>query len=548
METARVTRKNAGAFPWMRALVLALFVLFALQKMPFYPPILIPVFALGAAALAVFVPAVAVLFVVVALSLPLMAANLGIGLAFLLIGLAASQYLGQGNARTFLVVALAFVASTYNAGWALAVIAGFGLGASEGAVVALLACITIQVVGLVFGREAVGLVATGGIPPGLVSFTDVSAGSVLVGGEEFAALGFKWLGPAFSALDLGSLFDALGKVQHLGLLVAQPIIWAVSAGITGGLTRPVGDPKRLPMAFVSVAVGVAAILGASAAGLTAAGVELGGSTLVTGAALSLGLALLYVVVSELVFPRSLVELSRSSASLHAEDADVDELLRVISTAEDELAAKHTVEATVLITDMKSFSAMTEMDGSVLTAKTIQRHRDLLLPVMSRHGGSGKSTGGDGLLAAFERPSDAVAAAIDMQKALVVHNAAHPTDRPMSIRIGMAHGEVVVDKHGRPFIGDALNKAARIMDLGDGGQIYAEGTVMRMTPAPPPTVDHGPHTVKNIHDALSVIEIMWRDGQVPEPPRRSRRSQDAAVSDAGSEDDTRDKGGTRQAPE
>jgi class 3 adenylate cyclase len=237
-----------------------------------------------------------------------------------------------------------------------------------------------------------------------------------------------------------------------------------------------------------------------------------------GGIASLVLCVAYVAVSEFVFKPQVIDVRMGAPSLHAEDADVDELLRVISNAEDTLAAKHTVESTVLITDMKSFSAMTELDGSVLTAKAIQRHRDLLLPIVARNGGSGKSTGGDGLLAAFQRPGDAVTAAIEMQNTLDRYNSEHPAEHPTSIRVGMAHGEVVVDKHGRPFIGDALNKSARIMDLADGGQIFAEGEVMRLTPAPPPTHDHGPHQVKNIHDPLKVIEILWRDGQSPKAPR------------------------------
>ena len=106
----------------------------------------------------------------------------------------------------------------------------------------------------------------------------------------------------------------------------------------------------------------------------------------------------------------------------------------------------------MITDMKSFSRMTEEDGSVATAKAIQRHRDLLLPIIQRHNGCGKSTGGDGLVAAFESAADALLAAAEMQRALATHNAAHPDEREIWVRIGLASGEVVLDKGGRPFIG------------------------------------------------------------------------------------------------
>ena len=126
----------------------------------------------------------------------------------------------------------------------------------------------------------------------------------------------------------------------------------------------------------------------------------------------------------------------------------------------------------MITDMKSFSRMTEEDGSVATAKAIQRHRDLLLPIIQRHNGSGKSTGGDGLVSAFESRADALLAAVEMQRALRAHNAAHPDEREIWVRMGIASGEVVLDKGGRPFIGAGLNLAARVMNLADGGQVFS----------------------------------------------------------------------------
>jgi class 3 adenylate cyclase len=524
----------------MRALAFAVIVLIALEAMPFYPTVIVPVIALAAATLAMFVPSVAVLLVIVAFAIPLAAGNIGAGLAFLLIGLTASQYLGQANARAFLIIGLAFAASLHGAGWALVVIAGFLFGAGEGAVMALLACLAVEGAGVVFGKEAVGVLATGGVAPGLVDFSQTEPGTVILAGQEYAALGFKWLGPAFSAFDIPGFFSRLTDVRHVALLIAQPILWAIASAVTASVVRPPEDSKRALMAYASVTVGCAALTGASVAAMAATSGPVSSSTLAIGGAVSFAVSVAIVTVSEFVFRPMAVEIQGGAPSLHAEDADVDELLRVISTAEDALAAKHTVEAAVLITDMKSFSAMTEMDGSVLTAKAIQRHRDLLLPIVARHGGAGKSTGGDGLLAAFERPGDAVAAAVEMQRSLEAHNRAHETDRATSIRVGIAFGEVVVDKHGRPFIGDALNKSARIMDLADGGQIYAASEVLDMSPGRPPVIDHGQHAVKNIQDPIKVMEVLWAEGQKGRGPMRSSQPGPAVKGDgapSGNEEST-----------
>ncbi len=174
----------------------------------------------------------------------------------------------------------------------------------------------------------------------------------------------------------------------------------------------------------------------------------------------------------------------------------------------------------MITDMKSFSKMTEEDGSIVTAKAIQQHRDLLLPLIESHGGHGKSTGGDGLVAAFEQPAEALAAAVEMQRALQHHNESHPGGREMSVRIGVAQGEVVLDKGGRPFIGAALNTAARVMNLADGGQAFTTEDVARRAGKGFVVHSHGTFQLKNIAAPVEVIEVLWHDDQTAQEPQRS----------------------------
>ena len=69
------------------------------------------------------------------------------------------------------------------------------------------------------------------------------------------------------------------------------------------------------------------------------------------------IAVVFVAVWERVFPvavKTPAPVARR-VSMASEDADVDELLRLIATAEDKLATQHTSTKVVLITDMKSFS-------------------------------------------------------------------------------------------------------------------------------------------------------------------------------------------------
>jgi len=237
----------------------------------------------------------------------------------------------------------------------------------------------------------------------------------------------------------------------------------------------------------------------------------------------MAIAVAFAAVFERVFavvpvvPRAL---AAQPTSMAAEDADVDELLRLVATAEEKLATQHTTNKVVMITDMKSFARITEEDGSIVTAKAIQQHRDLLLPVIETHKGHGKSTGGDGLVAAFDEPADALGAAIEMLRALDEHNRTHPGGREMVVRIGVARGEVVLDKGGRPFIGAALNLAARVMNLADGGQAFATADVTHKAGKGFAVHSHGAFELKNIASPVEVVELLWHEEQTAREPRNT----------------------------
>ncbi len=518
MTTTYARRRNARALPWVRTLGFVILTLAFLTRVPFYPSGLVPVLALAVGGLALFSAPLAVLAAVLVFALPLMAADLLVGLVFLIVGIAISQFLGRRSGAPFLILGFAGLAMLVDASWGLVALAGYAIGAGDGAIVAFAACAGLELAGIALGREAIGVLATGGTTP-LLDPTTLAPGEVRVAGETYSALGFGWFAPAFGEIDVPATLAVFGGIERLGRVVAQPLVWAGAAALAGSLRPAADDPERVLKSLGAVGAGVAVAAAVSAGAAAILGGPPSGGTFALGAVASLLPAIPVVLVSEVLF-RPVAETSsgRAERSLRAEDADVDELLRAMADAEDALAAKHTADAVVLITDMKSFSRMTEVDGSMITAKAIQRHRDLLLPIIGKHGGKGKSTGGDGLLARFDRPGDALAAAVAIQAALEDHNARHPDDRAVSIRIGIAEGQVVVDKRGRPFIGDALNRAARIMDLADGGQILATKSVVDRSPGGPRTFDHGPYHVKNIAEPLDVREVLWADRQEPRSPR------------------------------
>ncbi|MRR13224.1 adenylate/guanylate cyclase domain-containing protein, partial [bacterium] len=136
-----------------------------------------------------------------------------------------------------------------------------------------------------------------------------------------------------------------------------------------------------------------------------------------------------------------------------------------------------------------------------------------------HKGNGAATGGDGLVACFRAPADAVAAAIEMQRVLEGYTGSDRSPHELSVRIGIASGEVVVDAAGVPFLGAALNLAARVMDLADGGRIMITSYISSAAGLEPEQLHrHGEFKLKNIAEPIPVAEVLWKDGMTEQEIR------------------------------
>lgn len=495
------TRKNDILLRYLAAAVLAVATWLVLRLVPFYPDWLAVALAVAVGAFALLSPGNASILMVGVIALPVIAADFVIGMFFLIGGLVVTQYLSDGRAGGFVLAAIGIAAIPLHGEWAAIAVAGYLLGRNRGAAVGAAMAVALIALGLVVGTPVIGTLATGGSTPAL---------SLATPPEN--ALAFAWVIPALKNADPVRFFNTVLGMERPLLLASEVALWAFAGAIGGFFV----DPKRRHLGLIGVAL-AAVVLAAGHVGLDLAfdGPMLTPTLLVT-LGVSLPLALLTAFVAAWVFP---VAAARPRVVESSKERDVDELLRVIASAEDELASRHNTEAVVLITDMKSFSAMTEEIGSVESAKIVQRHRDLLLPIIRQHKGQGAPTGGDGLVACFKSPGDAVHAAIAMQRALDGYTGSDRSPHELSVRIGIASGEVVVDAAGTPFLGAALNLAARVMDLADGGRIMVTSYVAAMSNLQPERLfKHGEFKLKNIAEVIPVVEVLWRDGGAPQEIR------------------------------
>jgi predicted ATPase len=123
-----------------------------------------------------------------------------------------------------------------------------------------------------------------------------------------------------------------------------------------------------------------------------------------------------------------------------------------------------------------------------------------------------STSGDGLAAAFQAASAAVAAALAAQDLL--EREEWPMSRPLRVRMGLHTGEA--QWRDADYFGPALNRAARLMAAGGGGQVLCSAATAGLVEGQVSLVDLGEHRLRDLDGPGRVFQI----GQGRFPPIRA----------------------------
>ena len=123
--------------------------------------------------------------------------------------------------------------------------------------------------------------------------------------------------------------------------------------------------------------------------------------------------------------------------------------------------------TLLLSDVERSTSLWEADEEAAAA-AIARHYELFDVAIAAHEGVRpvEQGEGDSVVAAFALASDAVAAALDVQRAFAKE--LWPTDRRVQVRIALHCGEARLRDAGNYF-GPAIIRCARLRSVAHGGQ-------------------------------------------------------------------------------
>jgi len=127
--------------------------------------------------------------------------------------------------------------------------------------------------------------------------------------------------------------------------------------------------------------------------------------------------------------------------------------------------------TFVFTDIEGSTRLLQELGDEGYGRVSGEHRRLVRESFGARGGTEIDTQGDAFFFSFPRARDAVAAAVDAQRALRDHE--WPDARQVSVRMGLHTGEPHVGEEG--YLGIDVVRAARISAAGHGGQILISET-------------------------------------------------------------------------
>jgi predicted ATPase len=156
----------------------------------------------------------------------------------------------------------------------------------------------------------------------------------------------------------------------------------------------------------------------------------------------------------------------------------------------------------LFTDIEGSTRLWQADELAMGA-ALARHDELLRKAVSECDGVVFSSMGDGLGAAFSSASSAIAAAVTAQQLLSAEVWATPS--PIRVRMGVHTGEA--EARDGDYLGTAVNRAARLMAIGHGGQVLVSGSTAAVVgDAAVMLVDLGEQRLRDLDRPMRVFQV------------------------------------------
>jgi adenylate cyclase len=168
---------------------------------------------------------------------------------------------------------------------------------------------------------------------------------------------------------------------------------------------------------------------------------------------------------------------------------------------------------ILAADMVGYSKHMGVDEAGTLAALKKLRTDLIDKKIADNDGRIVKATGDGVLVEFSSVVNAVACAVEIQRAIHERNSGKSADSCIEFRIGINLGDVIVD--GEDIYGDGVNVAVRIESIAESAGIAVSGSVRdhvgnRLDVQ---FEDRGEQQLKNIDKPIRVYNVLIDKAQI-----------------------------------
>ena len=167
--------------------------------------------------------------------------------------------------------------------------------------------------------------------------------------------------------------------------------------------------------------------------------------------------------------------------------------------------------TVMFCDIADSTHHNERLGDDEWHRVLAEIRSVARAALTQRGGTEVGTQGDGMLARFESPADAVLCGVDIQSELGA--ARDVNDFVPEVRIGVHAGDVV-DEEG-DLVGRVINLASRVTSEATPGEILVTEPVADQLVGKLELEDKGLRTLKGLAQPRHLLAVRWGDAEQAE---------------------------------
>jgi predicted ATPase/class 3 adenylate cyclase len=182
-------------------------------------------------------------------------------------------------------------------------------------------------------------------------------------------------------------------------------------------------------------------------------------------------------------------------------------------------AAPTGTVTFLFSDVEGSTTLWEAHPAEMQ-EALRRHDDVLRGALTAHRGYIFKTVGDEFCVAFPDVPSAIAGALEAQRA--ISSADWSAVEKLSVRMALHTG--LADERNGDYFGQVVNRVARLLAIGHGGQILVSGITTDLAqgllPEQTSLRDLGPHRLKDLAFPEQVYQLCAAGLRTDFPPLRS----------------------------